>query len=207
MLASIHPLGERVRGNRWWLTAAAYIIGSTAGGVLAGAALGALGSQMLRLGQGLAGPRIAATPARGWLLVGAAGFAALADLRWDRPPWPVRRQVDDAWLRRYRGWVYGGGFGVQLGLALVTIVSTASVLVAWLAALVAATPVAGAAVGLVFGLSRGVPLLATARVASPADLWRFQQRFQAAALPARWATVAALGAGAVVGGALLAAHP
>lgn len=197
MLASIHPLGERARRNRWWLTATAYLTGSAVGGVLAGGVLGGLGSQMVRVGM----------PARGWLLVGAAALAALADLRRGGVPWPVRRQVDDAWLRRYRGWVYGGGFGVQLGLGLVTIVSTASVLLAWLAAVLAASPVAGAAVGLAFGLSRALPLLATARITSPPDLWAFQHRFQAAAGVARWATVAALGAGAALGSALLAARP
>src|SRR5437763_1503749 len=32
MLASIHPLGERVRRNRWWLTAAAHVLASAGGG-------------------------------------------------------------------------------------------------------------------------------------------------------------------------------
>ena len=32
MLASIHPLGERARHNRFWITATAYIAGSVAGG-------------------------------------------------------------------------------------------------------------------------------------------------------------------------------
>src|SRR2546423_1740210 len=40
MLASIHPLGERVRGNRWWLTAAAHIAASALAGALAGAGAG-----------------------------------------------------------------------------------------------------------------------------------------------------------------------
>ena len=34
MLSSISPLGERARASRWWLTTAAYLIGSLAGGRL-----------------------------------------------------------------------------------------------------------------------------------------------------------------------------
>ena len=30
MLSSIHPLGERARRSRWWLTTAVYVTGSTA---------------------------------------------------------------------------------------------------------------------------------------------------------------------------------
>ena len=37
-----------------------------------------------------------------------------------------RRQVNEDWMARYRGWAYGAGFGLQLGLGVVTIVTTAS---------------------------------------------------------------------------------
>ena len=38
-----------------------------------------------------------------------------------------RRQVDERWLDRYRGWVYGVGYGSQLGLGIVTVVIVAFV--------------------------------------------------------------------------------
>jgi sulfite exporter TauE/SafE len=195
MLASIHPLGERVRRNRWWLTAAAHVAASAAGGALVGAALGGLAQLTLgRLLRGVSGVV---------LVIAICALAAAVDGSARRPPWPVRRQVDDGWLPRYRGWVYGAGFGFQLGLGVVTIVTTAAVPAAWLLALATASPVAGGGVGLAFGLSRGLPVLATAGVDTPGRLWSFQRRFQAGEAAARWATVASLGALAAAGAARL----
>src|ERR687889_382232 len=58
-----------------------------------------------------------------------------------RPPGP-RRQVNEAWLHRYRGWVYGAGFGLQLGLGVTTIVSTAAVYATGAAAFLAGSAAA-----------------------------------------------------------------
>lgn len=188
MLASIHPLGERVRNNRWWLTATAHVLGSAVGGTISGALLGSLGRLAL-----------VGVPDRVWLVIAVCAVGAAVDLRRRRPPWPVRRQVDDGWLPRYRGWVYGAGFGFQLGLGVVTTVTTAAVPAAWLLALLSGSPAVGAVVGLAFGLSRGLPVLATAGVDTPARLWSFQRRFQAGAATARWATVGTLAGLALVG--------
>ncbi len=46
MLASIHPLGERARHNRFWVTTTAYIAGSVAGGAVAGGIAGAMGAAL-----------------------------------------------------------------------------------------------------------------------------------------------------------------
>ena len=37
MLSSIHPLGERAKGNAYWITATAHVVGATAGGLALGA--------------------------------------------------------------------------------------------------------------------------------------------------------------------------
>src|ERR1700737_74390 len=104
MLASIHPLGERAKHNRWAVTVAFYLLGSVTAGALLGAALGTIG--------------VHGTPA---IVAALCVVAALVDAsRWRVPSW--RRQVNEDWLRRYRGWVYGIGFGFQLGLGVVTIV-------------------------------------------------------------------------------------
>ena len=193
MLASIHPLGERVRRNRWWLTAAAHVLASALAGALAGAVLGGVADLALgRLLRGTSGLV---------LVIAICGLAAAVDASGRRPPWPVHRQVDDGWMAGYRGWVYGAGFGFQLGLGVVTIVTTAAVPAAWLLALLTGSPVAGAAVGLAFGLSRGLPVLVAARVDTPARLWSFQRRFQAGEAAARRAAVASLGGLAVAGAA------
>src|SRR6267378_3621772 len=46
MLASINPLGERARNQRYGVTVAAYIVGSTAAGALLGGVLGFVGAQL-----------------------------------------------------------------------------------------------------------------------------------------------------------------
>ena len=116
MLSSITPLGERGRSQRWWLTASAFILGSAAGGAAVGALLGLLGG-LLR-NAGLRGVGLAA-------LVVVLGVVALvfdgagARLRLPR----YGRQVNEDWMSSYRGWVYGLGYGVQLGAALGVLLS------------------------------------------------------------------------------------
>jgi len=179
MLASISPLGERARGNRWGLTATAYLAGSMAGGAVTGALLGALGAIV-----GLHGSDPVA--ALGVLALTAAVVDAL--LR-GRLPGP-RRQVDEDWLIRYRGWVYGAGFGFQLGAGVTTIVTTATVY-AWLAAVAwSGSILTGAIVGAVFGATRALPLAAVAGVKGAADLRRRLRRISDLSGTARWAAVA-----------------
>lgn len=180
MLTSISPLGERARGNRFWITAAAYAAGSLLGGSAIGAALGALGS-----------PLVAALPDGIPYGVLAAGAVAgvVADTARRLPT--LRRQVDERWLATYRGWVYGFGFGLQLGLGVATIVTASTTYVALLAALLTGSPLGGAAVGATFGAARAAPLLLTARVRSTEQLARLHRGISRAAAPAALATRAA----------------
>src|SRR5262245_42610972 len=120
MLESITPLGERGRGSRWGLTVAFFGLGSVAAGTLLGAALGEAG-RLLAVGS---------LPGTARLIVAAAliGVGCLADrgLLGLRIP-TSHRQVNEQWLYLYRGWYYGWGFGFQLGLGVVTIVTTSAV--------------------------------------------------------------------------------
>ena len=152
MLTSITPLGERGRASRWRVTTTAYVLGSTAGGLAVGLAAGLLGL-LLPLEQPLA------AALAGALVVAAAAAALLVELgRVPLPPGP-RRQVDEDWLHRYRGWVYGAGYGAQLGLGVVTIITSTTLHVALLLAVLTGSPAGGAAVGAVFGLARALPVL------------------------------------------------
>jgi len=179
MLASIHPLGERARRSRWGLTVTAYLLGSVAGGAGAGAALGAVGSVLVALLPG-------AGAVRAWSVALACVLAAAVEVRAGGLRLPtVRRQVDEDWLTRYRGWVYGAGFGFQLGLGAVTIVTTAGVYLAWALALLSGSVGRGAAVGVAFGAARAAPILAMGRVQRPDQLRRLHRGLQ------RWAGVAA----------------
>jgi sulfite exporter TauE/SafE len=191
MLSSIHPLGERVRGNRWAVTVALFTAASTIAGAAVGAALGA------------AGALVAAPGSRGALAAAAvAGVAALAldasgrHRSLARP----RRQVDETWLTAYRRWVYAAGWGAQLGSGVLTVVPAAlGWLVLALAAL-SASPSHGAAVVGLFGLVRGLTLLSAARVSDPVLLRAFH-----AAMAARSSDAHRLAVGADALVALVAA--
>ncbi len=168
MLASIHPLGERARDRRWSVTVSAYVLGSTVAAALLGTALGAVGG-LLPL-----------TPSVTAVLVVALCAAALAfDLRVGGLRLPtVHRQVDKDWLDRYRGWVVGLGFGFQLGLGVVTIVTTAAVYLTLALALLTGSVAGGAAVGATFGLVRALVILAVANVRRPDQLRTALRRMQ-----------------------------
>ena len=119
----------------------------------------------------------------------AAVVALVLELRRIRPPsW--RRQVNEDWLAEYRGWVYGLGFGFQLGLGLVTIVTSAVLYLAFFGAFLTAAPVAGVLVGAAFGLARALPLLGVRHVETPDALRAVHGRVTSLAGPARRVTIA-----------------
>ena len=174
MLASISPLGERARSSRWGVTVTAYVLGSVVGGATVGLLAAALGS--------LLPPSWRGSPAAGVLVAAVLLAGLLLDLRvagLRLPTW--RRQVDEAWLGRYRGWVYGGGFGVQLGLGVVTIVTSATVYATVLLCALSGSPPVGLALGTVFGLVRALPVLGLAGMHDRAALHRVFHRLE------RWA--------------------
>jgi hypothetical protein len=183
MLASISPLGERARGNRWGWTVLVFSLAATAAGTVLGACLGLVGS--LATSAGGAGD---AGPVRLGLLAGLAVVAGLADLAGPGRVPTLRRQVNEDWVARFRWWVYGAGFGVQLGAGVTTIVTTATVY-AWMAAAVLGGSVAaGAVVGASFGLARSLPFVAVAGVDGPDELRAMLRRLTS------WAPAGRLGA-------------
>ena len=141
MLTSITPLGEQGRGNTYALTVTAYLLGSVLGGATTGAALGAVGALVAAPLPG---------PARLLLAALVCAVAAAADavvLRTGRRLPGGRRQVDEDWLTRYRGWVYGGAFGFQLGLGVVTIVTSAATFALLALVVLSGGPAPGLALG------------------------------------------------------------
>lgn len=160
MLSSIHPFGERARQQRYGLTVVAYMLGTFAGGLV--------------LGGGLA---IVAIPVPSTILTTTMALAALlVSAVWDlagRKVPSLERQVDETWLSRYRGWVYGVGYGFQLGVGFATFVKSALTYGFAIAAVFSGSPTAALLVGAVFGLARGVSILSTARISSPTDLRSF----------------------------------
>jgi len=178
MLASITPLGERGRRRRWETTVTAHVAGAAAGGALTGLSAGALGWLLLRH---------VSLDARVAMLAVLLGAGLVLDAA-RRVPGP-RRQVDESWLDRYRGWVYGVGFGFQLGAGVVTIVSASAVYVALGASLASASPAIGAAIGATAGALRGATLLAAAGVRTPEQLVELHLRMQRLREPVRSAAL------------------
>ncbi len=187
MLASITPLGERSRGFSWGVTASAFAAGAVGAGALAGAALGALGSL---------------APAGTWRNAAALAVIVLAlavDLTPLRRHLPTtRRQVNEDWLTRYRGWVYGVAFGAQLGTGVVTIVTSAAVYAAALGAVLCGTVASGALVGAAFGAVRALSLLPARRATDPAALARLHERVGRAEAPSRRVGLSLLGLATVL---------
>jgi hypothetical protein len=177
MLASITPLGERGRRSIWGVTITAFALGATGAGVAVGAGLGLAGAAA-----GLGG---AAVQTRLAVVAGALAVAIALDTVPRVLPGP-RRQVDERWLDRYRGWVYGLGYGAQLGLGLVTVVSSAATYVAFLAAFLSARPDAGALILGCFGAVRGLTPLAAAHVRSQRQLLELHRKLGRRRTAARW---------------------
>lgn len=177
MLSSISPLGERARSSRWSVTVTAYTLGSVLGGV-------ALGTLSAGLGALVPATARASAPALTVcaLLLVLGLLAESGVVPGGLPSW--RRQVDEGWLTRYRGWVYGLGFGAQLGLGVVTIVPSTTTYAVALAAGLTGHLGAGAAIGGVFGLVRAVPVTMLSRVTDPGALHATFRRVQAWAAPA-----------------------
>src|SRR6476659_8243386 len=176
MLSSISPLGERARNSRWWLTTTAYLLGSLVGGLAMGGLAGALGSVL---------PDALRTSTWTLVVVALLLLVGLAfDLRGAQslPSW--RRQVDVDWLTRYRGWVYGVGFGAQLGFGLVTIITSATTYAVVLLAALTGHLGAGLAIGGTFGLVRALPSLGLRRVTDRGTLHRVFERVEGWAVPA-----------------------
>ena len=193
MLSSITPFGERGRRHRYSVTASWYLLGATVGGAVLGGA-GALLAVVARAA-GLGHHPGAALAAAGALAAGAAAV----DAGLFGPVLPlIRRQVDDAWLSRYRPWVYGAGFGWQIGVGLATYLMTAGVVLVPLLGGLSVSPVAAVAIGTLFGLARGSTVFLTARATAPARLRDLHGRLDRMGPYVRWCCTGAEGTAAVV---------
>src|SRR5574341_562126 len=185
MLASINPLVERTRNSRFTVTFTAYVAASVAGGALLGGVLGLAGAGLHEV--------VSWSEAATAVAVTIVGVVALLfDLRVGGLVLPsIKRQVNEDLLAEYRGWVYGSVFGFQLGLGVVTIVTTATVYATFALAFLTHSWRAGLLIGAVFGFVRALPLLLVVHVRDPAQLRQTIRRVHGWAAPAqRIATMA-----------------
>ncbi len=183
MLSTITPLTENARGRTYATTCVWFIAGALLGGVTLGA-----GAALFAVLFHLIGLSVAAALA---LCAFFALVAASSDLRilGFRLPGHTR-QVNEQWLDSYRSWVYGAGFGWQIGVGLATYVMTAAVYLTIVMAALTASPLAAVAIGAFFGFIRGLAILLTVKVTTPAQLRSFHRRFASFAAPVGTATIA-----------------
>ena len=170
MLASITPLSEVGRGHRFRTTATWYVAGSIIGGVTLGFCVAAVTVAVDALSPTSCAVTIVA--------FAASAVALLSDTRAGGFQLPVHhRQVNERWLDRFRPWVYGAGFGWQIGTGLVTYIMTSAVyLMIGLSAL-SGRPLLGVVVGALFGLVRGLSVCLGRHLTSTEALTEFHRRF------------------------------
>jgi hypothetical protein len=192
MLSTITPLAERTRGHRFGVTATWFVVGATAGGVTLGAAAALLAA----LAGAFLDPTSAGVTGAAFLL---ATIAAASDLRVFGRQLPYHcRQVNELWLNRYRTWVYGAGFGWQIGVGVATFIMTAGIYLMIALAVLTTNPVAAFGIGVLFGLARGLAVIPARRITSPESLRSFHRRFDALGPTTRRAMIAVeLGVAAV----------
>ncbi len=177
MLSTVTPLAERGRGHRWSATATLYLTGSIAGGATLGAALALLAAGVHALANTVT--TTSAVVAATITLVAAASEAGIVAL-------PIHhRQVNERWLDAYRPWVYATGFGWQIGTGVATYIKTSAVYVLIALAALTGNPLLALAVGILFGLVRGLAVYASRGITSASALASFHRRFTELDRPAR----------------------
>ncbi len=169
MLSSITPLGEAGRGHRFRSTATWFVAGAALGGATLGGLAAAFAAGVAALGPSPA--------ARTGIAVAVCATAAAADLGVFGNRMPLmRRQVNELWLDQYRGWVYGTGFGWQIGVGFATYIMSAAVIALVPLGAVTGSPWIALAIGTTFGTLRGLTVLLGLVVTSTEALQAVHQR-------------------------------
>jgi len=175
MLSTITPISERAKGHSYRSTAIWFVVGATAGGGTLGAFMALLAVGVHALPASPAGLEVAALAAA---LVAAVSDAGVAGLRL-----PIhRRQVNERWLDHYRPWVYGAGFGWQIGSGVATYITTAAVYLMIVLGALTGDPAVAFLLGTLFGVLRGLAVLLTRNQTNPTLLLSFHRRFVAAGI-------------------------
>lgn len=182
MLSQITPIAEAGRRQRFGRTAGWFIAGAVLGGVTLGGAAAGLAALVAAGG---VGQQTALGIAAACAFVSAAVDSRVLGFG---PPF-LRRQVNEDWLTRYRSWLYGSGFGWQIGVGFTTYIMTVAVPLTLVLGALSASPWAALGIGIVFGLARGLAVLLGAPVRTLPALHSFHRRFDAATEPVRQAVI------------------
>lgn len=173
MLATITPLAELGRGHRYRTTATWFVVGSVLGGASLGVVMALLATAVGALAP--TGAELAS------VAVVAGAITVAADIRIGAFRLPVHhRQVNERWLDQFRPWVYGAGFGWQIGAGLATYIKTCAVYLMIVLAALTGSPEVALVVGIAFGLVRGIAVFLGRHITTSAALAGFHRRFMAA---------------------------
>jgi hypothetical protein len=163
MVSAINPFSERARGNRYWVTTLWFITGSILGGAALGSGAGLLTWVLRPLAEH---PAVTLSMATSACLIAVAADLEVSGFHLPLHP----RQLNEVWLARYRRWIYGAGFGVQVGTGFATYIMTAATYLMVVLAALGGSPLAALGVGLLFGLVRGLAVLWSSRARTPTTL-------------------------------------
>jgi len=191
MLSTITPMGERARRYSYGGTAAWFVVGAVLGGATLG--VGAAGLAAL-VGLLDLDPHAALAVAGLLALVAAASDGRVAGFRLPGHT----RQVNELWLDRYRSWVYGAGFGWQIGVGLATFIVTAAVYLLIALAALTGEPLVAFLLCTGFGFLRGLAVLLSRDATTSERLQALHRRFDELSAPSWRLTIAALLAIAVI---------
>jgi MFS family permease len=163
MLSSITPVAEQGRGHRFRSTALWFVAGAVVGGAMLGGVMAALAVAV----RWFALPGVAAVS----VVMAVAVITSLSDSGVSSHRLPFHgRQVNERWLDQYRSWVYGAGFGWQIGCGLATYIVTAGVYLVIVLGALSGDPWVALGLGTLFGLVRGLAVFASRKVHDPASL-------------------------------------
>jgi len=168
MLASLTPYAESTRGSRWTITVSSFSIGAITAGACGGLIWSEVGSLL---------------PGGRWRLIASAVVLVVAfvvDATPLRRRLPLtKRQVNEDWMVTYRGWIYGVGFGAQLGLGFITLVACAAIYATFAIELLSGTVVVGIVLGAIFGATKAAVLLPAGRAKERHSLLALHRRLLA----------------------------
>jgi len=156
MLSTITPVTEQGRGRHYAATVPWYLLGALAGGATLGG-VAALASIPVRAADI---PEMTVLAIIGLFAV-VSIFSDLGVGGFQLPR--HKRQVDRLWLDHYRSWVYGTGFGWQIGVGLATYIVTTAVYLTVLIGVLTSSPLQALTIGLLFGGVRGLAIFLGAR--------------------------------------------
>ncbi|HEY7563667.1 MAG TPA: hypothetical protein VIA81_01955 [Acidimicrobiia bacterium] len=171
MLSTITPMAEATRGHRFASTARWFVLGSVVGGATLGVVIAGLVLAVNAIGIGEETSLVVAALAA---LITATSDGRIGGFRLPGHD----RQVNERWLDRYRSWVYGAGFGWQIGVGLATYIMTAGIYLLIVMGALLVNPLLAVGIGVLFGLVRGLAVYMAAELDTQQKLVGFHARFE-----------------------------